>query len=296
MKILEISSRVSFQNILLATDFSPASIRAFPYALAIAGRYGSKLHLAHVVPPGAHMFARPPSLDSILQEAREDAEDRMRDHLMVAKAHGFACQTLVGFGDTCDVLAGFVQRNNVDLIVLGTTGGTGFRKMVLGSVAEEIIRGSSCPVLTVGPGVSGEVTAGLQDIVCATDFSPESLSAASYALSLASEHQAHLILLHVLEYVPGHTMELMLLSAKKQLHDLLPPEAEVFCEPEVLVEFGSPADRIVEVAAERSADLIVLGVRGVGSPQGISHFFGSVAQRVVSRAPCPVLTVRGFPS
>ena len=97
-----------------------------------------------------------------------------------------------------------VGRHAIDLIVLGSHGKHGLKKLVLGSAAEQIFRHADCPVLTVGPKVvapgPGEVA--FKHILFATDFSAGSLRALPYALSLAEENQARLALLHVTPLVP----------------------------------------------------------------------------------------------
>jgi nucleotide-binding universal stress UspA family protein len=136
-----------------------------------------------------------------------------------------------------------------------------------------------------------------KEILYATDFTPASRAAAPYAISLAQEHQAHLVLLHVIETPRAgelaHGGEFV--SATMQLlRDLVPPEAELWCEPEHVVDYGSPADLILKLAEQRHAHLIVLGVRKPEGSLGLAtHFARATAYKVVSQASCPVLTVRG---
>jgi nucleotide-binding universal stress UspA family protein len=183
--------------------------------------------------------------------------------------------------------------------VLGTRGRSGAAKFFLGSRAEEILREVPCAVLTVGPHShlgpprGGEFT----EILYATDFSPASAGAANYAISLAQEFQAHLTLLHViLEDNSGdlvHATELVG-SAERLLRKLVPPEAEMWCEPRFAVEHGPAAEKILEIGNERKADLIVLGVRRPsGFPGAATHLPMATAHKVVTYATCPVLTARG---
>jgi nucleotide-binding universal stress UspA family protein len=172
---------------------------------------------------------------------------------------------------------------------------------VLGSVAEEIFRQASCPVLTVGPNTTttaagkkpGEVTR----ILFATDFSPGSNAAAPYAVSLAQECQAYLTLLHVIgEPKPGKLVKPadLVHSYSQLLHKLVPAEPDLWSVPEYVVEKGDPAQKILEVAARTGAELIVLGVRQPsGFPGAATHLPIATAHKVVSHATCPVLTIRG---
>jgi nucleotide-binding universal stress UspA family protein len=167
-------------------------------------------------------------------------------------------------------------------------------KLVLGSRAEEIFRRATCPVLTVGPHLAEHLPhTGIHQILYATDFSAEAAAAAPYAVSLAQEYQAGLTLLHVItdprtgDLVQPHEL---VASAQRRLRELVPPEAQLWCEPRFEVEQGAAAETILDIAGLRKADLVVMGVR---RPSGAAtHLPIATAHKVVSRANCPVLTVR----
>jgi nucleotide-binding universal stress UspA family protein len=137
----------------------------------------------------------------------------------------------------------------------------------------------------------------MKGILYATDFSPESLSALPYAVSLAQEHQARLTILHVIgEPEVGELVhpENYVESTLRQLRELVPSEANSWCEPNFMVEQGPAAEKILDVAIALGADLIVLGVRSAAGHIGATtHLFLTTAHRVVTQAECPVLTVRG---
>jgi len=177
-------------------------------------------------------------------------------------------------------------------VVAGTHGRHGLKKLVLGSAAERIYRQAHCPVLTIGPEAveSGRASWELKQILFATDFSKASLHALPYALSLAEENQANLIFLNVVPLVPYQYKEAVEASTRKKLEGLMP--AEPWCSSESLVSYDFPAQGILQVARERNADLIVLGVRKPGAATLTSHLPWSTASDVVNAAPCPVLTVR----
>jgi nucleotide-binding universal stress UspA family protein len=287
---------VKLDNILFATDFSPASETAFGYALAIARRYDSKLFVAHVIRPDVYHMLPPENLAGVLEQIRRYAEQEMANLLISGRLRGIPHQILLEQGQLWTVLSGMMERNDIDLIVVGTRGRTGVQKLLLGSVAEEIFRLSQRPVLTVGPTVSGRAPeeTQLRQIVYATDFTPAAEQAAAYALSLAQEHQAHLTLLHVVrdaDKVSPESIARLQEFFVKRLEKIVPPETNLWCDPEFAVAFGVPAEGILEIAKNRHADLIVLGVRGVPSFAG--HLPPATAYKVVCQAPCPVLTVRG---
>jgi nucleotide-binding universal stress UspA family protein len=183
-------------------------------------------------------------------------------------------------------------------VVIGTRGRTGLGKLLLGSVAEEIFRTVSCPVLTVGPHTSSFRGVGNQfrEILYATDLSPESQGAAAYAVSLAQEFQSRLTLLHVIpEQKPGDLVSAADVtdSSEKLLRKLVPPEAGVWCQAAYFVERGDPAEKILGFARQGETDLIVLGVRREqGMAGAATHLPIATAHKVVSHAGCPVLTVR----
>jgi nucleotide-binding universal stress UspA family protein len=190
-----------------------------------------------------------------------------------------------------------IQAQHIDVIVIGTHGRTHAQKLLLGSFAEEIFRRSSVPVLTIGPSVRKNMAnKGLFDsVLFATDFSKPCEIAAPFAVSLAEENDARLILLCVVvEPRTNDVRKVAITDIMEGLHHIVPDEARMWCHPVAMVKYGEAADRILEVATERGADLIVLGVRGAADHLGAAtHLERATAHKVVARARCPVLTVRG---
>jgi nucleotide-binding universal stress UspA family protein len=295
------SARVALRNILLATDFSHSSDAALAHAASIARRYDAKMFLAHVIRPDAYQLDPPEATTVALEQTRRYAEQQMARLLISGRLRDIPHQVLLGTGELWLVLSDLMSRHEIDLIVVGTHGRTGVRKLLLGSAAEEIFRMASCPVLTVGPKVETPADATLvRDplsrwrFLYATDFTAHSERAAAYAVSLAQENQAHLTLLHVVKEaadVSEHNRARLVGFVTKRLRALLPDEADLWCEPEIIVQFGEPADAILKVAAETKAELIALGVRKAGTFPG--HLPPATAYKVVCQATCPVLTVRG---
>ena len=302
-KTISAQARIQLKSILFATDFSPAANAALPWAATIARRYGAKVYAVHVCPPSF-----PPSMASMQAMAPADewsalaeaAEVRAREKLeaLMRELEGIERSVVIGWGDVWPVLAKVVEKDDVDLIVVGTRGRTGLGKLLLGSVAETIFRMASCPVLTVGPHSSDLPRAGeFQHILFATNFNTESLAAAPFAISLAQENQAQLTLLHVVEKPKTGELiipeELVSFSAHS-LEQLISDDVALWCKPESMVEVGEPAETILEIAQRENADLIVLGVHPPkGLPGASTHLPMATAHKVVARACCPVLTVRG---
>jgi nucleotide-binding universal stress UspA family protein len=311
VKLLEeqINTAISLKNILFATDFSDVSEAALPYVTAMSLRYGGTVHVAHVLPE--INFVRPSPIDlvsigSIYEDAHSGAQEQMQQ--LSSRIKGFPHRTYVRRGKVREVLSQIIREQEIDLLVVGTHGRTGVGKLLLGSVAEEIFRQATCPVFTVGPRVPkfarspesrgqrevAPTELGFRQILYATDFTPHSLAAASYAFSLAREFRTRLTLLHVMEEFGEHLHDRPgpIDAALRKLEKITWEEPALRYSPEPVVEFGSPADSILQTAAERDADLIVLGVRPDHIDAAI-HLPWATAHKVVARANCPVLTVRG---
>ena len=295
MKTATARTAVGFCNILFATDFSSAAAHAIPFVKRIAKHYDANLVVLHVRPPAVNPLTEPaywPTEETVRKENEE-----LREQLLDTFAD-IRTTPLIEEGDIQSRLQEAIAKNHTDLVVIGTRGRTGLGKMLLGSVAEEIFRTVTCPVLTVGPhagafrGADGKI----REILYATDLASPSPAAAAYAVSLAQEFQARLILLHVIaepkvgELVSAHEVTQ---AAKDLLRKLVPAEAEAWCKPEFFVERGNPADRILELAHLRESRLIVLGVKPEGGvPGAATHLPNATAHKVVSHAECPVLTAR----
>jgi nucleotide-binding universal stress UspA family protein len=278
------------KSILFATDFSAASIQALPYATGIARRFSSKLYIAHVVPPEDYPSGLN-SLDEAAQVACREAEFNISRLLNSAPCRDLSCEAVIGNGDIWIGLSDFMRRHATDLLVMGTVGRTGVRKFLLGSVAEEAMRESRCPVLTVGPESRAAEEIEFCQILYATDFSADSLAAAPYALAFSGNYSSRLTLVHALEGLP-ESPYLDAQMAKVRLRELVPQRVDLVAEPEIIVEMGWPAEVILKAADETASDLIVIGAHGAGALTRLASHFGSVAHKVVCRAVCPVLTVR----
>jgi len=285
------SKIITFDNILFATDFSKQSNIALPFALSIAHKYASKIFAVHVLAPPPLGNFPTIEMQALAAQSLREAHDYIK--VLEPRLGGVPHEALLKKGDIWDELSAITKDKNVDLIVLGTHGRAGASKLLMGSVAERIFRQSRCPVLTVGPNVSGEPgsVADIHTILCPIDFTAESLAAVPHAVSLAQENQARLYLMTV---VPDPVPEYEESSLTARLKALVPPEANLWCEPKPFVESGDAGDRILEQAEELAVDLIVLGIRPVSTLAGTrTHLGMATAYKVVSRAICPVLSVRG---
>jgi nucleotide-binding universal stress UspA family protein len=283
--------------LLYCTDLSDAASTALPYAAGLARHFGSSvfaLHVRLIVQPFvAQPFAEPMEPMIPGPTETEIREDFLKELSGLSDTPN---EVVIADGDVWLSVQTAIDEKKIDLIVLGTRGRTGLSTLVLGSVAEEILRGAPCAVLTVGPHAPSAPARGgeFSDILYATDFSPEASAAAPYAISVAQEFQANLTPLHVipdLKVSDLATRTEVESAYENRLRQIVPPGSELWCEPHFIVLQGTAQDDILSVANQRNADLIILGVRRPGGfstrlPIGTAH-------KVVSNATCPVLTVRG---
>jgi nucleotide-binding universal stress UspA family protein len=298
MTTAQANKRIALKNILFLTDFSEPSGAALPFASAIARTYGSVVHALHVVLPSAYTYMTPEMAATFLDN--EDDRARAEMQRVEAELTGQPRETIIERGGAVwPVLSEVLKEREIDLIVLGTHGRTGVQKVLLGSSAEEVFRRARVPVVTIGPAVrSGAHSGGrFHSVLFATDFNAVSTVAAAYAVSLAQENQARLVLLHVLpeprQNKASRSGELSVAEAMHRLQELVPQEAELWCKPEAMVQHGHPAGQILAAANQCAADLIVLGVRGMDAWTGVAtRVDRAIAYDVVAHAPCPVLTVR----
>ena len=293
MQAATAKTRTRFENILFATDFSPAAAHAIPFIKKLARHFQSNLVALHVKPPVVNPMTQPATWPVDIKAAK--AFDKEHRKELLDTFAGITTDVLIEEGDIQSQLDKAIQKHDTDLVIIGTRGRTGLAKMLLGSVAEEIFRTVPCPVLTVGPH-SDPAKANIREILFATDFASEAPAAAAYAISLAQEFQARLTMLHVVpEPKPGDLVSWSNVqeSSKNLLHKLVPPGAEAWCKPEYFVERGDPGQRILDLANVRAVDLIILGAQPEkGVPGAATHLPIATAHKVVAHANCPVLTVR----
>jgi len=293
---LDLSKRVSLTKILVTTDFSEVSDRALDYAIALARRYDARIYLTHVITPDPFQFAEPQLAQATYEKVRQAAEEGITDILISGKLRGVPHEVLMEEGNVWPAIEKLIVEHEIDLVVAGTHGRGKVQKILIGSVAEEIFRQADAAVLTVGPAVKGDTQREieLKCILFATDFGPGAERAAAHAFSLAQEHGARITLLHVIESATAYTEESVARQREMnivRMKQLMPPGTENWCTPVFQVTFGAPVEEILTIARETKADLIVMGAKPRKSLAG--HVPLTIAYNVVTKATCPVLTVRG---
>jgi len=284
-------ARISLKTILVPTDFSPASRAALPFALALARAYGSTLLLTHILPSQPHRHIVTDGVPAYQDRAWQSAQRALTEFSADRRIGDTASKTLLEYGDLAEAIPQIIREQAIDMVVLGTHGRTGVSKMVLGSGAEKIYRSAPCPVLTVGPKVrDGEWS--LSRILCPVDLVEDPEPFLRYALALAEPSQSEFMLLQAVPMVPWQHRDTVEKQIRGRLKRLIPEQAAHWGQPQFLVRWEHPAEAVLLAAAEWEVSLIIMGVRKVRAAGLSSHLPWPVASEVVSRAPCPVLTVR----
>lgn len=266
-------AQVHIRRILCPVDFSASSRHALDHAIAIGQRYEATVTVLHVCAPELDAIRRAGLLASVQEFA--------------ATPPGAATQFRIAEGHAPAQILGAAADLPADFLVVGTGGRSGLARLALGSVAETVLRKATCPVLTVPARADGTATAGVfKRILCAIDFSHSSMRALDYAMTLAQEADASLIVLHVIESTPVMPHD----AGLARLKECVPDEVRSYCSVETRLARGDSAEQILRVAAEAASDLIVIGIHGRSAAD--LWFFGSTAQGVVRAATCPELTLR----
>ncbi len=288
---------VRLKSVLVATDFSETSQKPLRHALAIARHYGAKLYLAHVVSSLGFTLAGADALNAATEAAWRDARQLETRLVETGVLAGLRHEFIVCQGAVWEALNEIIRQEEVDLIVSGTHGRRGLRKVLLGSVAEQIFRYADCMVFTVGPGSYQESR--VDDVLpnrtflFPTDFGESSLHALPYAISYANQFGAKLVLLHVVHTTPR--LKSFLHTASLRRLEELTLNNRLKVTPEFVVEFcsaGPISEKILETAENLKVDLIVMGLRRSTYVEAASHVPWATAYEVVCGAGCPLVTAR----
>jgi nucleotide-binding universal stress UspA family protein len=285
---------------LCPVDFSKESGHALAYAIAL-GRWSSSAIIGlHVYP--LTVFTDVSGYPSFMPEPPdvEALEASLRAFLAPAEGAGISVEALVEGGDPAQVIIERARSLPADLIVMGTHGASGFERFALGSVAEKVLRKAAPPVLTVPPTALPAADVPFTRIICAVDFAPSSLAGLRLATSFARAAGTQLTIVHVLEAPPDERAEMAHpigigehrcereSDARRQLRALLP--TGLAAPAETQLRNGKPYVEILAAAAERRADVIVLGIHARHALD--LAILGSTTNQIVRRATCPVLTAR----
>jgi nucleotide-binding universal stress UspA family protein len=278
---------VTFEHILVPTDFSDVSLRALEYAQTLAKQGNSELLLTHVNPP-IDLITPPEAAWMDNLEAQSMGEQELEQRSAALRSEGYRARALSLTGPLSSELLSAIKQYNVDLIVLGTHGKKGLERFLLGSDAEALLRHAHCPVISIGPGVSSleGKTWKIREVLCATTLQPRSAEVVAYAHQLAVQQGAELVLLHMKEAAEEEVDWISFEDAFRSYAPEGPGESSWL---RMRLASTGPGVNIVDLAKQRGSDLIVMGARPATSMA--THLAPGIAARVLLGAPCPVLTV-----
>lgn len=272
------------RRIACAVDLSEHSRLALRHAVALANLYGAELVAVHAVSPG--------ELPATADELRRFTADAGR---VVASrvVEGVAWRTILEQA----------SELSADALVIGSHGRAGIERLLLGSVAEKVIRRASSPVMTITASTPYERQPSFSRVLCAVDFSPSANRALTYALSVADRAAGQLAVLHVLEMpeVPEEMPECpdydvdeywrgYRETSCRRLEEQIPASLRARCSIDVVMAPGASYKEILRNASDGHHDLVVVGTQGRGAVDRL--FVGSTAEQIVRAAECPVMTVR----
>jgi nucleotide-binding universal stress UspA family protein len=288
MQALQTATDIAFKNILFLTDFSEASESALAYALGFTEHFNAQLYPAHACDPVILTEGNTVNIiDQIAANSRVQLETLARNNKI--KGPVLFAQTSIE-----TAFPKWIEEHGIDLVVVGTHGRRGLQRFLMGSTAEFIFRNATCPVLTVGPHVATRPYNGFvaENILFPTDLGSHAEFAAPYAMSFAHESRGRVTFMHVvpLETAFQRDEKELIAAAYTKLGRLVPPDAKQWCSPQMVADIGDPALEVQRHAEKERPDLIVLGLPS--NKEFSAHFRTGVTYKLVSSAPCPVLTIR----
>lgn len=289
--VTPITPAVQLSKIVFATDFSESSMKALPLTAALAEKFGSTLYVCHIVTPTPLAIGAPEAAPYLYQAETESAARALEDLVKLPALGRLSCKSLMPSGPLADELTAIIEQNKIDLIVAGTHGRTGVRRLLLGSSVEEICRVATCPVLTVGPDLEITGKFEIKRILVPTDLSEESELDLPYVALLARAYGAHVTVLHVMPPDAATNPQAKELAEPMRRTMMHAFEREVGDpKPEFVIQFGDTVPTILEYARDSKTDLIAMGIRNAFLPGFTLR--SSVAYRIIAAAHCPVLTCR----
>jgi nucleotide-binding universal stress UspA family protein len=291
------------KSILVAIDFSEYSKVALDICLGASGCMETKLYVLHTIEKFPHDY-----LHLLSSTAHTDMKQKLEEDA-IARIQAMIPEEIRGKGDIIPMvrfgkpfleIIQVAKEENVDLLVIGTHGRAGVDRVILGSVAERIVRKAGCPVMVI----RDRKYTGFKRIIVPIDFSDCSRKALEYAIATANSHNSKLTILHVYEesfiepYVNAANSEEEAGEIMKEIEQVNETKYDEFLktidlrgvEYDKLLVKGIPETEIVEIAMEQQADLIVMGTYG---RTGIKHILiGSTAEEVVRAVHCDIIIVK----
>ena len=274
--------------ILVPTDFSDASTHALRFAGRMAERSGARVRIVYAdyfVPPID--FAASAAVEYALSS--DEAADEAKKLLLRTAEENLPptvpFETRVVVDSPVAAIIDEARHCGADLLVMGTHGRTGFRRLVVGSVTESVLRAINIPIITVSPlTATDRIAANMPRIVVPIDYTPECREAIAVAVGLADPKDARIICVRPAD---SDTPDIAV-GEIKRMQSFTPKELVDRCQYKLLPG-EHPAEQVVEFAKLVHADLIAAGTASARSTAEVMR--GTFAERIIERSDCPVLVV-----
>lgn len=284
-------------NLLFASEI-PVNEKAFSFALAQAAEFGARLILFHAYDTVVVTTSEGSGLRSYDAAAAARYElEQLKPLAERAREAGIECETVVRPGAPAEEIVAYVQElegdQTIDRVVMGTHSPGRVGKLLVGSVAEAVLRTASAPVCIIGPQVvNGKYrNFATRTILCGVSLHESSPVVVRFAAELAAEQNARLVLQHVIR--PQDRQEVLahrpIDRIESELRELIPEALESSVEVQTIVVHGDPTEELLYWASAEQADLIVLGAQGASAFAAITRH-GAV-YKVLAHAHCPVMTL-----
>jgi len=299
-----LQTMIHIHKVLFPTDFSDTSSAALGHALMLAERFHAHLIMLHAAGSNENLPSMNfPEVDPATDEIEAVLEEQLAQIIGAQPSQPLHIERVIHQNNNpVQEICAFADANDIDLIIMGTHGRTGLSHWISGSVAEEVVRGANCPVMTVRACEQCAAVTPYFDILVPVDFSPYSQKALRYAVTLAQLFEAKLHLLHVLDqpihpahYGLGEDLLLRLnpevsRRSHQEMERLVSPAGSSKVKWQTHVCDGRAYSEIVRFVAAQECDLVVMGTHGLS---GLEHFLlGGTTEKVMRHASCPVLAVK----
>lgn len=280
-------------TILFASEI-PANEKALSFAQAQAREFGAHLILFH-------------AYDTMVVAASETSGIRYYDYAAAARsevhhlqpladklnAEGISCEIVVRPGLAADQILNFLRERHIDRIVMGTHSPGPIGKLLVGSVAEAVLRTASVPVYIIGPDVvdARYRNYATETVLCAVSMNETSYVIAAFAAQVAAQHGARLVLQHVIrpqeraEFLSGRTID----DVEIDLLSLVPESLRRSVSVQTIVVPGDPTEELLYQSRAQQADLVILGAQGASAFAAIAR--QGVVYKVLAHSHCPVMTM-----
>lgn len=289
-------AQIRINRILFATDFLQSSRLALDYAVALANHFQATIEMLHVLELSV-AAAEAETLGQKHSRMRQMAIERINSLAEGVRRLGIKVEVCVEDGIPADVILAATKSHHIDLLVLGIHGvHRGIDHLLIGSNTERILLAAPCPTLTVGAHVLAGVGIHLhfEEIIYFSDFTPEAIAAVPYAIFFSKEFHSPIDVCQLLPLVAesGEPVQQDIVDEYcNSMKGALGGKDSKGCKPTFDLKRGMETDQMIERAQSQYAGLIVLGVRTTS--QLDRHLHTSFAYRLLARATCPVLTIRG---